>query len=245
MNTHMSRFEPRNSEGASDGDPQRPRIFADALLRFPAKRPTAGYRTWIGGLSCAVIRDQGFGMLHEDIYSSDEARPTMVRAPLAGRLPNAVQLLAVFQGVRFEDHEFFRSAHCLVLLHNCRMYADSAERMAELDQRCRELVGEIEDWSTRNLSNGRHRTVVETAVEPESLGQIIDRLAEAWARANHDVAHAQNDKGVALLHWRRLAELVGEYNDLVPGSRTSRPAVSGQVDAIVSAPGTTSPTTCS
>ncbi|MBF6351718.1 MULTISPECIES: DUF4254 domain-containing protein [Nocardia] len=155
-------------------------------------------------------------MLQEDTHLSAEYQLSAVKPPRPGELPTAVQLLGVFQGLRFRDHELYRTARCLVNLHICRNSGTGHARLADLDRRRAELMDEIDEWSIRQLPIHRNEPVI----RPESLGRVIDRLADAWARANRDSVAAPTSRRTTQMNWLRLAELVGGYNNLLADVRT-------------------------
>ena len=148
-------------------------------------------------------------MFYHDSLAPDEARPWKIRAPKAGQLPTAVQLLSVFQGSRFRDHEVYRSASTFVLLHRSRIRAGTA-LVAEIDQRRHELIDEINEWSS-GLDRPPHLADIHTG----TLGTVVDRLAHAWVDAHHGAETAAAGTKASHRRWLRLAELIGGYNDLV------------------------------
>ncbi|MEV5652608.1 hypothetical protein AB0L57_30540 [Nocardia sp. NPDC052254] len=122
-----------------------------------------------------------------------------------------MQLLSVFQGNRFRDHTLYRSARSFVLLHLSRVQTTDAELIREIDLRRGELADEVNEWSA-DLGAPERQDVATTIA---SLGQVVDRLAQAWVEANHAVGSANVETGTTHRYWLQLAELIGGYNTLV------------------------------
>ncbi|MGW4633766.1 DUF4254 domain-containing protein [Nocardia sp. NPDC004415] len=83
--------------------------------------------------------------------------------------------------------------------------------MREIDCRRSELVLAIDDWVLRGVPQHRLGATLHT----ETIGAVIDRLAESTVRAHHALMTlAAHDE---LLHsaWHHLAELADAYDDLV------------------------------
>ena len=151
-------------------------------------------------------------MFQSDSYLSDEPLPWVVREPESGQLPTAVQLLSVFQGNRFRDHEIYRSARSFVLLHRSRIEASESTLVDEVDQRRLELIEEVDDWYSRV------HPLAHVAIRAGTLGRVVDRLARAWVEANNGLGNADAGTSASRGRWLRLAELIGCYNDLVQQS---------------------------
>lgn len=85
------------------------------------------------------------------------------------------------------------------------------ERILEIERRRMELVMAIDDWVMRNVPQNRLGATLHT----ETIGAVIDRLAEASVRAHHALMTLVSDD--ELLHgaWHHLAELTDAYDDLV------------------------------
>jgi hypothetical protein len=81
----------------------------------------------------------------------------------------------------------------------------------EIDRRRTELVMAIDDWVARGVPQHRLGATLHT----ETVGAVIDRLAESSVRAHHALMtlDAQDER----LHcaWHHLAELADAYDDLV------------------------------
>jgi hypothetical protein len=81
----------------------------------------------------------------------------------------------------------------------------------EIERRRVELVMAIDDWVMRCVPQHRLGATLHT----ETVGAVIDRLAESSVRAHH--ALMTLDAHDELLHnaWHHLAELADAYDDLV------------------------------
>ncbi len=150
-------------------------------------------------------------MFHESTFVSDRVQPSTVWAPERGVLPTAVQLLSVFQGNRFRDHELYRSARSFVILHCSRVRTTDAELIHEIDQRRDELADEVDEWS----ADWHPLEPTGAMVDPVQLGHIIDRLAQAWVEANFAAGTAGSEQGATHRYWLQLAEQIGGYNTMV------------------------------
>lgn len=85
------------------------------------------------------------------------------------------------------------------------------DRILENDRRRGELVMAVDDWVMRAVPQHRLGATLHT----ETVGAVIDRLAESSVRAHHALStlHADDER----LHaaWHHLAELADAYDDLV------------------------------
>ncbi|MFC9892416.1 DUF4254 domain-containing protein [Nocardia sp. NPDC127579] len=81
----------------------------------------------------------------------------------------------------------------------------------EVERRRTELVMAVDDWVARCVPQHRLGATLHT----ETVGSVIDRLAESSVRAHH--ALMTLDAHDELLHsaWHHLAELADAYDDLV------------------------------
>lgn len=130
---------------------------------------------------------------------------------ITGVLPTAPQLLCAFQGRRFQDRVLLRSAHALAELHERRAQLRDAHMVGEIDCRREELVDDINEWVVQELPP--HRS--DSAVHPETLGAVVDRMARSWVEANQVIDHEGAGSDNTHKHWYHLAELVDGYTDLV------------------------------
>ncbi|GAB2669720.1 hypothetical protein GCM10027088_55520 [Nocardia goodfellowii] len=81
----------------------------------------------------------------------------------------------------------------------------------EIERRRTELVMAVDDWVARSVPQHRLGATLHT----ETVGSVIDRLAESSVRAHH--ALMTLDAHDEMLHgaWHHLAELADAYDDLV------------------------------
>ncbi|MBB5912835.1 hypothetical protein BJY24_001702 [Nocardia transvalensis] len=109
-------------------------------------------------------------------------------------------------------------ARDLAVLHERRLIgrggaapALDATATVEIERRRAELVMAIDDWISRTVPQHRLGATLHT----ETIGSVIDRLAEASVRAHH--ALMTLDANDEILHgaWHHLAELADGYDDLV------------------------------
>lgn len=134
---------------------------------------------------------------------------TAVSAAAPG-LPTATQLLCSFQGTRFDDHEVLRTARALAALHTHRVTLRDARSVAEVDNRRRELVEDIDDWVD---ARSPHRDT-DVSIHAETLGAVIDRMAWGWVDANQLVEVDGTRDHQARKRWHRLAEMIDGYTEL-------------------------------
>ncbi|GGK57409.1 hypothetical protein GCM10011591_31950 [Nocardia camponoti] len=99
-------------------------------------------------------------------------------------------------------------ARDLAVLHERRF--DGAD-LREIDCRRGELVLAMDDWVLRSVR--QHR--VGSALHTETIGAVIDRLAEASVRAHSALMTLSANDDVLHGAWHRLAELADGYDDLV------------------------------
>lgn len=121
-------------------------------------------------------------------------------------LPTKGEVLRACRGVEHAAHPILRVAYELTCLHESRL----ADRSWTDDIDCRrtKLVREINHWVHAHLSPAHGGASVHT----ETLGAVIDRLAQYTATAYAALASAtDNDLGDA---WEALAELAIGYEDL-------------------------------
>lgn len=122
-------------------------------------------------------------------------------------LPTASALICALAG-QYLSGTVCRSAHQLVEIHHrTQVGTDSFE---QLRTRRAELVGTLDRWARRLPPSAPA-----AHANSDSLGTLVDRIAEAAARAFHLLR--TDDIGGEPLRaaWTRLAELELEYADLV------------------------------
>ncbi len=121
-------------------------------------------------------------------------------------LPTKGEVLRACRGVEHAAHPLLHAAYELTCLHESRL-ADSC-RTDDIDCRRAKLVRQIDHWVHAHLPPAHGAAPVHT----ETLGAVIDRLAQYTATAYAALASAtDNDLGDA---WEALAELAIGYEDL-------------------------------
>ncbi len=122
-------------------------------------------------------------------------------------LPPKHRLLAACRGDAHDDHPLLTAARDLTALHESRLSAGLAQ--AESIDQCRaRLVRDIDRWVTAQLRPSLGAARVHT----ETVGSVVDRLAEYTALAYAALASSSN--WVLGDAWERLAELAVGYEDL-------------------------------
>ncbi|MGW3540950.1 DUF4254 domain-containing protein [Nocardia niigatensis] len=146
-------------------------------------------------------------------YADMEAQPLA-----AGLLPTSDLLLRACRGHRVIGGPLLWFAHDLAVLHGRRLVGRGGigpetdpTSIVETKRRRIELVMAIDDWIVRSVPQHRLGATLHT----ETVGSVIDRLAEASVRAHH--ALMTLDANDEMLHgaWHHLAELSDAYDDLV------------------------------
>ncbi|WP_327149639.1 DUF4254 domain-containing protein [Nocardia sp. NBC_01329] len=150
-------------------------------------------------------------MFEQSVMLPDDIRVGTVVIAASPGLPTATQLLCSFQGTRFEDHEVLRSARALAVLHGHRVAMRDVRMVAEVDDRRRELIEDIDDWiGSRSPCHDSDATI-----HAETLGTVIDRMAWGWVDANQVVEIDGARDHQARKRWHRLAELIDGYTELI------------------------------
>ncbi|WP_280425401.1 DUF4254 domain-containing protein [Nocardia carnea] len=161
-------------------------------------------------------------MFEQSVMVPGDVRTGQQVVPPRGGLPTATQLLCSFQGTKFADHDLLSSAHALAALHARRATMRDSHLVAEVDNRRRELVEEIDDWIVERGSLPR-----DGSIHTETLGAVIDRLAWGWVYANEVIETDGARDQQARKRWHRLAELIDGYTELIGeivGGRRRLPA---------------------
>lgn len=122
-------------------------------------------------------------------------------------LPSGEALLSAIRGHHVGEHPLVKLAHELGALHH--------RELTEIGSDCHdgkaELVIALDIWVAEHLPTPHP----DATVHSETLGAVIDRLADAQVRAYHLLmAVAPGDQAVRTA-WHRLAELVDDYTDLI------------------------------
>lgn len=140
-------------------------------------------------------------------------------------LPPRDRLLVALCCDTADEHPVCRHARELVRVQRARR--EQPVRSAEYDCQRMEAVTRIRQWAQRNL----HTCGQGTAVRPEAVADLVDRLAAAAETAMYVLrtCGACSDRMHAV--WTRLGEVELEYSDLVDtlsnqrtGARPYRPA---------------------
>ncbi len=161
-------------------------------------------------------------MFEQSVMVPGEVRTGRQVLPPRGGLPTATQLLCSFQGTKFADHDLLSSAHALAALHARRATMRDSRLVAEVDNRRRELVEDIDDWIRERGSLPR-----DGLIHAETLGDVIDRMAWSWVYANEVIETDGARDEHARKRWHRLAELIDGYTELIGdiiGGRRRLPA---------------------
>ncbi|WP_227998560.1 DUF4254 domain-containing protein [Nocardia australiensis] len=140
-----------------------------------------------------------------------------MQSSIPGLLPSSDVLVRACRGHRVVGGPLLWFARDLAVLHERRLagrggpVAMDPAVVLEIDRRRTELVMAIDDWVARSVPQHRLGATLHT----ETVGAVIDRLAESSVRAHHALMtlDANNDQ----LHgaWHHLAELADAYDDLV------------------------------
>lgn len=143
---------------------------------------------------------------------------TGVKTFVSGIVPSSDLLLRACRGHRVIGGPLMWFTHDLAVLHERRLIGRGGSEpthdpavLIEIDRRRNELVMAIDDWISRSIPQHRLGATLHT----ETIGSVIDRIAEASVRAHH--ALMTLDAGDEILHiaWHHLAELADAYDDLV------------------------------
>ncbi len=108
-------------------------------------------------------------------------------------------------------------ARDLAVLHERRVGPGGPESpiapaaVLEIDRRRGELVMAIDDWVARSVPEHRLGATLHT----ETIGAVIDRLAESSVRAHRALMTLDADDDRLHSAWHHLAELADGYDDLV------------------------------
>ncbi|MCP2290265.1 DUF4254 domain-containing protein [Nocardia amikacinitolerans] len=122
-------------------------------------------------------------------------------------LPSKKHVLRAFRAKPSEEHPVLQSAHTLGELHVRRLRTE-ADATGDIDQRRVHLVLGIDRWVATELPPAHGGAHMHT----ESVGMVIDRLAQFSARAFASLVSEPD--WVVHDDWERLAELALGYQDL-------------------------------
>ncbi|AHH15755.1 hypothetical protein NONO_c09480 [Nocardia nova SH22a] len=144
--------------------------------------------------------------------------PTAVEFLTPDPLPSSDLLLRACRGHRVIGGPILWFARDLAVLHERQLGRggstpdpDSA-LIVEIDRRRLELVMAIDDWIVRTVAQP-HRPGA--TLHTETIGAVMDRLAEASVHAHHALMTLDANDDVLHSAWHHLAELADGYDDLV------------------------------
>ncbi|MGF6887277.1 hypothetical protein ABIA39_004412 [Nocardia sp. GAS34] len=143
---------------------------------------------------------------------------TVVEALMNGILPGSDLLLRACRGHRVIGGPLLWFSRDLAVLHERRLIGyggsepdSSPATLIEIDRRRTELVMAIDDWISRSIPQHRLGATLHT----ETIGSVIDRIAEASVRAHHALMTLDANDEILHVAWHHLAELADAYDDLV------------------------------
>ncbi len=143
---------------------------------------------------------------------------TAVQSLTTGLLPSSDILLRACRGHRVIGGPLLWFARDLAVLHERRLIGRGGSEpdsdpttIIEIERRRTELVMAIDDWIARTVPQHRLGATLHT----ETIGSVIDRLAEASVRAHHALMTLDANDEVLHGAWHHLAELADAYDDLV------------------------------
>ncbi|RDI63711.1 DUF4254 domain-containing protein [Nocardia pseudobrasiliensis] len=165
---------------------------------------------------------------------------------MATELPSVAVVLRAFREPADSgrtDHRVLEAAHQLAQCHELRRsacqdahapdapssyVAACSQLLEDIDIDRAKLIARIDNWVAENIPHRRG-----ASLHTETLGAVIDRMAEKWVAAQHAIGlPARNGNGngkrarttvitrrgvdsEAHLQWVRLAELADGYKDLI------------------------------
>ncbi|WP_245665680.1 DUF4254 domain-containing protein [Nocardia sienata] len=150
-------------------------------------------------------------MFEQSVMVPGDVRTRPAVPAATSGLPTATQLLCSFQGTRFDDHEVLRAARALAVLHGHRVTLRDVHTVAEVDNRRRELVEDIDEW----VDARSWQRDADVSIHAETLGAVIDRMAGGWVDANQVVEIDGTRDDHARKRWHRLAEMIDGYTKLI------------------------------
>ncbi|WP_067895445.1 DUF4254 domain-containing protein [Nocardia vaccinii] len=137
---------------------------------------------------------------------------------VSGTLPSSDLLLRACRGYRVVGGPMVWFTRDLAMLHERRLIGRGGSQPAhdlptviEIDRRRDELVMAIDDWISRSIPQHRLGATLHT----ETIGAVIDRIAEASVRAHHALMTLDANDEILHMAWHHLAELADAYDDLI------------------------------
>lgn len=141
-----------------------------------------------------------------------------------GPLPSSDLLVRAARGHRVVGGQLLWYARDAAIVHERRLVGRGGSMVTEpvlllaIERRRLELVMAIDDWVARNVPQHRLGATLHT----ETIGAVIDRLAEASVKAHHALMTLDSDDDMLHSAWHHLAELADAYDDLVRDVRAGR-----------------------
>ncbi|WP_280234033.1 DUF4254 domain-containing protein [Nocardia cyriacigeorgica] len=141
----------------------------------------------------------------------------VAQTPISGPLPTSDLLVRACRGHRVIGGQLLWYARDLAILHERRLVGRGGSidtrpaTVVEIERRRGELVLAIDDWVVRNVPQHRMGATLHT----ETIGAVIDRLAESSVRAHHALMTLDAHDDLLHIAWHHLAELADAYDDLV------------------------------
>ncbi len=143
---------------------------------------------------------------------------TAVETLVSGILPTSALLLRACRGHRVIGGPLLWFSRDLAVLHERRLIGRGGSEpdhdpatVLEIDRRRTELVMAIDDWISRSVPQHRLGATLHT----ETVGSVIDRIAEASVRAHHALMTLDANDEILHVAWHHLAELADAYDDLI------------------------------
>ncbi|MEV4124637.1 DUF4254 domain-containing protein [Nocardia sp. NPDC049707] len=135
----------------------------------------------------------------------------------SGLVPTSDLLVRACRGHRVVGGPLLWFARDLAILHERRLVGRGGSvstdpaTILEIERRRSELVMAIDDWVARSVPQHRLGATLHT----ETVGSVIDRIAESSVRAHHALMTLAADDEQLHGAWHHLAELADAYDDLV------------------------------
>ncbi|WP_216894443.1 DUF4254 domain-containing protein [Nocardia alni] len=152
-----------------------------------------------------------------DALPGGTAMQTMMSG-MPGVLPSSDLLLRACRGHRVIGGPLLWFARDLAVLHERRLIGrggaepdNDPATLVEIDRRRTELIMAIDDCISRSVPQHRLGATLHT----ETIGSVIDRIAEASVRAHHALMTLDANDDILHAAWHHLAELADAYDDLI------------------------------
>ncbi|MFC8529404.1 DUF4254 domain-containing protein [Nocardia sp. NPDC057227] len=128
--------------------------------------------------------------------------------PATGTPLSGEAMLSAIRGHHVGNHRLAQLAYEFGQVHHRAL----SGRECECHDRRDRLIREVDTWARQHLPIPHPDAVLHT----ETLGTVIDRIAQAQVRAYH-LLMTVDDVAAPQVHaaWYRLAQLVDDYRDLI------------------------------